>query len=126
MDVSLDNTEVETPAAKKKRSKGKGKLEHDDDDPIEEVVKFLATWQSAKIVVVIETHCLESGVLVWKGDEPANYETCSLFEVGRCYLCAHCVANVYHRLSGTASPPRSSSTCRIKMTLRNTTIGASF
>lgn len=126
MDISLDNTEVETPAAKKKRSKGKGKLGHDEDDPIEEVMKFLTTWESVKIVVVVETHCLESGVLVWKGDEPANYETCLLFEVSMCYLCAHCVAHVYHRSSGTASPPRSSSTCQMEVTLRNTTTGVSL
>ena len=125
MDVPLDNTEDETPVAKTHKSKGKGKLGHNDDEPIEEVVKFLTKWESAKIVVVVETHCLESGVLIWKGNEPANYETCSLFEVSMCYLCAHQVANTYHRSSGIASPPRSSSTYQMEMMLHNTATRAS-
>ncbi|KAF9789147.1 hypothetical protein BJ322DRAFT_1102529 [Thelephora terrestris] len=81
MDVPLDtiaDETPETPVAKKQKSKGKLR---DDDGPVKEVIEFLTTWQSAKIVVVIETHCLETGVLVWRGDEPANYETCSLNEI---------------------------------------------
>jgi hypothetical protein len=114
MDVPLDtiaDETPETPVAKKQKSKGKLR---DDDGPVKEVIEFLTTWQSAKIVVVIETHCLETGVLVWRGDEPANYETCSLNEVSICDLCVHRVANACCRSYRAASPPRSSSTCRIE------------
>lgn len=124
MDVPLDNTAEETPetpVAKKQKSKGKS---CDDNEPVKEVIDFLTTWKSAKIVVVVETHCLETGVLVWRGDEPVNYETCSFNEVSICDLCVHRGANACCRSYRAASPPRYSSTCRMNKGLQNTNTGA--
>jgi hypothetical protein len=50
--------------------------------PYPDITKFLATHPSAKIVLVVDTHCLqETGAFVWAG---AKDETlaCTLWEVG--------------------------------------------
>jgi hypothetical protein len=44
-------------------------------------VEFLQSGLAVKIVVIIDTHCIENGRFVWRGDSPANYEACSLPEV---------------------------------------------
>ena len=43
--------------------------------------KFLKEHPSAKIVVVIDTHCLDRGFFVWKGESAADYSACLLAEV---------------------------------------------
>ena len=51
------------------------------DDPIATAVKFMERNETAKIIYVIDTHSLENGFFVWTGNEPKNYEACSLDEV---------------------------------------------
>lgn len=43
---------------------------------------FLAQHPTARIVLIIDTHCLEeSGQFIWKGNSPESYESCSLAQV---------------------------------------------
>lgn len=42
---------------------------------------FLKKHPTAKIVVVIDTHCFDSGWFIWTGDSPETYQSCSLLEV---------------------------------------------
>ena len=42
---------------------------------------FLAEHPTAKIVVVVNTHCLKNGKLVWKGTNTISYEACDMDEV---------------------------------------------
>ena len=46
--------------------------------------RFLEAHPMAKIVVVVDTHCLDNGTFVWKGATPSEYTSCTLLEV-----CAH-------------------------------------
>jgi len=50
-------------------------------DPEDAAKRFLKAYTMAKIVVVIDTHCLENGFFVWEGDSPTTYAACSLLEV---------------------------------------------
>ena len=43
--------------------------------------QFLKAQATANIVVVIDTHCIENGFFIYKGDSPENYAACSLLEV---------------------------------------------
>ena len=49
--------------------------------PVEEVDKFLTYYPTAKIVIILETHCLENSRFVWTGESPDSYQACSLLEV---------------------------------------------
>lgn len=42
---------------------------------------FLKAHPMAKIVVVVDTHCLDNGSFVWKGATPTEYSSCTLLEV---------------------------------------------
>jgi len=42
---------------------------------------FLKKHKAAKIIVIVDTHCLENGYFVWTGDSPQDYRACSLLEV---------------------------------------------
>ena len=42
---------------------------------------FLAEHPTAKIVVVVDTHCLKNGKLVWKGTNTISYKACDMDEV---------------------------------------------
>jgi hypothetical protein len=44
-------------------------------------VDFLKEYPAAKIVIIVDTHCLDTGAFVWRGDSPVSYETCTLPEV---------------------------------------------
>ena len=47
-----------------------------------EATKFLADNPTAKIVVTVDTHCFEdSGMFVWTGITPKDYQACGLDEV---------------------------------------------
>ena len=49
--------------------------------------KFLSSRKTAKIVVVIDTHCLEeTGAFVWCGKTPTDYQACRLDRVSVEYL----------------------------------------
>lgn len=43
--------------------------------------KFLKDHRTAKIVVVINTHCEDNGYFVWTGSSDETYRSCSLLEV---------------------------------------------
>ena len=51
------------------------------DDPVVRACRFLKKFTSPKMVVIIDTHCLENGYFVWSGDSSENYQTCSMKEV---------------------------------------------
>jgi hypothetical protein len=50
-----------------------------------EVLAFLKRHPFARIVVVIDTHCLENGAFVYEGDSPESYQGCLLPEASRPY-----------------------------------------
>jgi len=56
---------------------------------------FLKAHRTAKIVIVIDTHCIENGFFIYKGDSPENYAACSLLEVNALY---HLSVSVPHPL----------------------------
>jgi len=43
--------------------------------------EFLTLHEGAKIVVIIDTHCLDSGKLVWSGTTADDLRACTLLEV---------------------------------------------
>ena len=47
-------------------------------DPVVNTKTFLQEHPMAKIVVIIDTHCLENGAFVYTGSSPGTYEACSL------------------------------------------------
>ena len=46
---------------------------------------FLKRYPAVKIMFIMDTHCLESGFFVYKGEDPVSYVGCSFFEVGPSY-----------------------------------------
>ena len=48
----------------------------------EQAAEFLKTNPAAKIIVVIDTHCLENGAFVYTGTKATEYLACYLSEVG--------------------------------------------
>ena len=42
---------------------------------------FLEEFPTAKIVVIIDSHCLENGFFVWNGDTKSSYQACPLLAV---------------------------------------------
>ena len=51
------------------------------NDPVKDVRAFMRKNTSAKIVVVIDTHCLDNGAFVYTGNSPDTYQGCLLPEV---------------------------------------------
>ena len=49
--------------------------------PIQDVVDFLEKHESARIVLIIDTHCLDCGGFVWTGDSPQTFQGCTVGEV---------------------------------------------
>lgn len=47
---------------------------------------FLKEHPTAKIVFIVDTHCVESGYFIYEGDTPATYRACSLYEVSPTYI----------------------------------------
>ena len=82
LDISLDGSES-------------GKVMHQQSFGMVDATgaaEFLAAHATAKIVVIIDTHCIEeSGSFLWRGDKPKDYEACGMDEVG----------NVYSEISST-------------------------
>jgi hypothetical protein len=71
---------------------------------ISHVERFLKDHEMAKIVIVIDTHSMQNGSLVWTGDSAEEYRTCNLSEVSRIlrslvYFASSC----HHRFSGIAA-----------------------
>jgi hypothetical protein len=76
----------------------------------EMVEVFMTDNPMAKIIIVIDTHCLDNGFFVWTGENATkNFQSCSLLEVSLTRL-----TNFYHsrlrRSCMTAYQLRSSST----------------
>lgn len=62
----------------------------DSDEPLQqklpetfpEIDNFMIQHPSAKIVLVVDTHCLQdSGAFICSGDGPKSYAPCTLWEV---------------------------------------------
>ena len=51
-------------------------------DPVVNTKTFLQEHPMAKIVVIINTHCLENRAFVYTGNSPGTYEACSLKTIG--------------------------------------------
>lgn len=63
--------------------KGKGKKAKTSTSiTLEDIERFLEFYPTAKIITIIETHCLENGCFVWSGKSPTTYQACQLIEVG--------------------------------------------
>ena len=65
-----------------------GSVSYEGGDSMEEVPDpakcartFLAEHRSAKILVVVDAHCIENGFFVYAGNHPTLYEACSPGEV---------------------------------------------
>jgi hypothetical protein len=84
MDVSLEGAQADP----KKKKCGK------TAKAVAAAVKFMKQWVTAKIIVIIQTHCLEGGAFVWRGDSPATYEGCSLLEVELCSISRHAILSI--------------------------------
>jgi hypothetical protein len=70
------NVSLEGPQADSKKGRC-GKT----NKAVAAAVNFMKDYVTAKIIVIVQTHCLESGAFVRKGDSPATYQGCSLLEV---------------------------------------------
>ena len=66
LDISLDGSDT-------------GKVRRREDTEV--AARFLTDNPTAKIVVVVDTHCVENGSFVWKGAK-SNYQACGMDEVG--------------------------------------------
>ena len=52
--------------------------------PNPEVSNFLDQHPTAKIIVIIDTHCIqETGGFLWRGTDSESYQSCSLYDVSR-------------------------------------------
>ena len=75
---------VPTPAAEAEVEAGEGtaraRLDRLSGD-LEEALHFLKVHETAKMVVVVDTHCGDNGFPMFTGSDPTSYQACSLFEV---------------------------------------------
>ena len=76
MDVSLHGTEADLADAESEVTR------EEVLDAIAEAKDFLARYTTAKIIVVIDTHCVENGAFLWTGDSSVTFQSCSLLEAG--------------------------------------------
>ena len=52
--------------------------------PYPEVSDFLDRRPSARIIVVIDTHCIQdTGGFLWDGNSAESYKSCELYDVSR-------------------------------------------
>ncbi len=66
--------DVEIEEAKARQSRESGSFT--------KIAKFLDRYSTARIIIVVDTHCLEeNGAFVWKGTTPASYDACSMAQV---------------------------------------------
>lgn len=82
----------------REKAKGKGKatdgFEEVASGGLDLVTKFLDRHSTAKIVVAIDTHCLEeNGYFIYKGKNPQTYVACQLLEVSRLNSWHSCYAD---------------------------------
>lgn len=60
--------------------KGSGR-QRSKDQSIQTAALFLERHQLAKIVAVVDTHCLPDGDFIWAGNDANSYAGCTLDEV---------------------------------------------
>lgn len=71
-----------------------GDHDGDDDDTIttrtsKAAEDFMEEFPLAKIVVIIDTHCSESGFFLWRGDHKGDFETSPLLPVSKKLYLSH-------------------------------------
>ena len=49
--------------------------------PSDEALSFFQDHPTAKIIIVVDTHCVENGAFVYEGDSLATFKACYLPEV---------------------------------------------
>jgi len=54
---------------------------YDVSDERDAAIEFLKARPTAKILVIIDTHCLENGYFTYVGDDAVSLQGCSLLEV---------------------------------------------
>lgn len=86
--------------------------------------KFLKKHKTAKIIVVLDTHCIDNGFFVWSGTSEDNYRACRLLEVSYWWIYPNNIFSHHPRYSGTVAQWESSNTCQMKMVRQCTTTGA--
>ena len=53
------------------------------EQSIQDAARFLKEYPMAKIVIIIDTHCLENGLYVWPRDTTkGEFKACQIEEVG--------------------------------------------
>jgi hypothetical protein len=78
----LKDTSAEEDKLSRPRKSKKGKGKEAAATTTTTVEEFLTKHRTAKIVVVIDTHCMDNGYFVYTGESPEQYQACSLKEVG--------------------------------------------
>jgi len=100
LDLSLEGiTTGEDKQPPPKRSK-KGKEREVVMTAASTAEKFLSSHLTAKIVVVVDTHCLDNGFLVYTGASTESYKACTLKEVSTTY------GQIYRRPNFPTDPNR--------------------
>ena len=93
----------------KKTRKGRGKTEVTAFNMAGE---FLEKHETAKVIMVIDTHCLENGFFVYTGASAESYKACSLKEASTLCTLPHCRSHIltdsgrFHPERGSAIPAR--------------------
>lgn len=85
MVVSLDNPEHRAEAEDEDGGTEDDGYRTETTDTSKPAEEFLEKHPTAKIVVVIDTHCLENGYFVWTGDSKGELQACSLLTVSVTY-----------------------------------------
>jgi hypothetical protein len=98
------------------------------EDPFTEATAFLDRYKSAKIVVIVDTHCLEGGFFVYTGSSPADYLACGLEEVQSIssFSTMFSITKMLYRLSGIVSQQVLLNTCPPQQALKTTNTKALF
>ena len=60
--------------------------------PINDVIAFLKEYLAVKIVIIIDTHCLNNGAFIYQGNSLMTYVACYLPKASIHYKspCCHC------------------------------------
>lgn len=90
-----------------------------------QVVKFMARYETAKIVFIIDTHCGDNGRFMYQGNEDkgTGFAACSMPEVGISLLLKHSLKYNTHRSSPSVSRRRSTISLLTQRTPQATSTG---
>ena len=75
--------------------------------------RFLQHHSTVKIVVIVDTHCVENGYFAWNKNGGGDYESCSLFEVSSSTLSF----SPFRTLMTSIDPPRLYSPWRLQISI---------